>query len=94
MSNIIKAHRVSVDPSSGAMRWRIAKRDVPKLTAWAGFDLARVRGSRGIRKDGTLHFTTGGGYAIFDADLLGGNGDGTTERRFQDETGFIVQYRQ
>lgn len=74
-------------------RWRIAKKDVAKLLEWDGFDLSQVRGSRGIRKDGTLHFTTGGGYAIFDSDLLGGNGDGQAERRFENETGYTVRTR-
>lgn len=31
---------------------------------------------------GRLFFVTGVGYAIFDADLLGGNGDGETRREF------------
>ena len=29
-----------------------------------------------------IYFTTGSGYAILDADLLGGNADGTTEKKF------------
>ena len=31
-----------------------------------------------------IYFVTGCGYSIFDADLLGGNADGTTERKFDD----------
>lgn len=31
-----------------------------------------------------IYFVTGTGYSIFDADLLGGNADGTTARRFDD----------
>ena len=86
----IRVNRVSVDPMSGAMRWRIPARSVKTLMEWEGFNIDHVRGCRGVRKDGTIHFTTGGGYAIFDADLLGGNGDGMAERRFND-AGFVIR---
>ena len=84
----IEVKMVSQDRWTGKRRYRIAKRDVAKLMSWDGFDITKVRGSRGVRKDGTIHFTTGVGYAVFDADLLGGNGDGTAERR-AGEAGFI-----
>jgi len=70
----------SVNPQSGVTRWRINAKDTALLVAQEWFDVSGVRGSRGVRKDGTLHFTTGVGYAIIDADLLGGNGDGRAER--------------
>lgn len=78
------------NPVTGSQRWSINAKNVAKLLTWEGFDIAKVRGSRGIRKDGTLHFTTGSGYAIFDADLLGGNGDGTAERNFNN-AGFTIR---
>ena len=87
---VVKVMRESVNPMSGAMRWRIPARSVKTLMEWEGFDIDRVRGCRGVRKDGTIHFTTGCGYAIFDADLLGGNGDGMAERRFND-AGFRIR---
>ena len=86
----VRVIRESVNPMSGVTRWRIPARSVKTLMEWDGFDIARVRGCRGVRKDGTVHFTTGCGYAIFDADLLGGNGDGMAERRFND-AGFRIR---
>lgn len=53
-------------------------------------DVAR-RGRRNTR--GRFTFKCGGGYAVIDADLLGGNGDGRTERQFQDETGHYIHVR-
>ena len=80
----ITCRQQSVDPQSGVTRWRINARDTALLVAQEWFDVSRVRGSRGVRKDGTLHFTTGLGYAIIDADLLGGSGDGRAERAAND----------
>ena len=76
----ITCSRQSVNPHSGVTRWRINAKDAALLVAQEWFDVSGVRGSRGVRKDGTLHFTTGVGYAIIDADLLGGSGDGRAER--------------
>lgn len=84
MSVRIKPVIVSENNFTGARRWKLNKRDAAELMAWEGFDISQVRGSRGVRKDGTIHFTTGGGYAIIDADLLGGNGDGAAEQRAND----------
>lgn len=86
----ITCRQKSVDPHSGVTRWRINAKDTALLVAQEWFDVSSVRGSRGVRKDGTLHFTTGVGYAIIDADLLGGNGDGRAERAAND-AGFYFQ---
>lgn len=86
----ITCRQKSVDPQSGVTRWRINAKDTALLVAQEWFDVSRVRGSRGVRKDGTLRFTTGLGYAIIDADLLGGNGDGRAERAAND-AGFYFQ---
>lgn len=86
----IACRQQSVDPRSGVTRWRINAKDTALLVAQEWFDVSRVRGSRGVRKDGTLHFTTGVGYAITDKDLLGGNGDGRAERAAND-AGFYFQ---
>ena len=80
----ITCRQQSADPQSGVTRWRINAKDTALLVAQEWFDVSGVRGSRGVRKDGTLHFTTGVGYAIIDADLLGGNGDGRAERAAND----------
>ena len=84
MSVRIKPVLVSENPFTGARRWKLNKQDVAELMAWELFDVTKVRGSRGVRKDGTIHFTTGLGYAVIDADLLGGNGDGKAERLAND----------
>lgn len=80
----ITCRQQSRDPRSGVTRWRINAKDTALLVAQEWFDVSRVRGSRGVRKDGTLHFTTGVGYAVIDADLLGGSGDGGAERAAND----------
>lgn len=58
-----------------------------------GIDLDTVarRGRRNSR--GRFTFKCGVGYAVIDADLLGGNADGTTERAFQNETGHYIHVR-
>lgn len=56
-------------------------------------DVARRPGmQRTLPRDGRLTFKCGGGYNTIDADLLGGNGDGSAERQFQDETGYSIRY--
>lgn len=44
-------------------------------------------------KAGRFTFACGVGYAVIDADLLGGNGDGETERAFNTETGRYIRVR-
>lgn len=39
-----------------------------------------------VNARGQVTFKCGVGYAVIDADLLGGTGDGLTESRFQSET--------
>lgn len=81
---VLKPILVSENRFTGARRWKLNARDTSALMKWSGFDVSKVRGSRGVRKDGTLHFTTGLGYAVIDADLLGGNGDGKAEKLAND----------
>lgn len=89
MNKHISPKLISENKFTGARRWKLNRRDTATLMSLEGFDVTKVRGSRGVRKDGTIHFTTGVGYAIFDADLLGGNGDGSAERRANDAGLFI-----
>lgn len=49
-----------------------------------GVDPADVVRKYRVNKRGNVTFKHGFGYAILDADLFGGDGDGTTERRFRD----------
>lgn len=90
--------RITLNPSlvsenryTGVRRWKLNKWDTARLVTWEGFDVTKVRGSRGVRKDGTLHFTTGLGYAVIDADLLGGNGDGKAEQ-IANDAGIYFRY--
>ena len=89
MRNTIHAKRTNVQPHSGLQRWKISKTDAPIILDWLGHDRSQIRSYR-AHKDGGFGFSTGCGYAIFDSDLLGGNGDGTAERRFEQETGYQV----
>ena len=89
MIKTIHAKRTNVRPHSGLSRWKISKTDAPIILDWLGHDRSKIRSFR-AHKDGGFGFSTGGGYAIFDSDLLGGNGDGTTENQFGQETGYQV----
>ena len=89
MIKTIHAKRTNVRPHSGLSRWKISKTDAPIILDWLNDDVSKIRSFR-KHKDGGFGFSTGGGYAIFDSDLLGGNGDGTAESQFEDETGYQV----
>ena len=89
MIKTIHAKQVSENPMSGLRRYHISSEDALIILGWLGYDMSQIRSYRG-HKSGGFGFSTGCGYAIFDADLLGGNGDGTAERRFEDETGYQV----
>lgn len=89
MIKTIHAKRVNVHPASGMQRWKISKTDAPIILDWLNHDVSKIRKYR-AHKDGGFGFSTGGGYAIFSADLLGGDGGGSEERRFEDETGYQV----
>ena len=88
MLKTIRVKHVSTNPTSGYMRWHVKPEDAGIIIHWLQ-DVKKIRSFR-EHKNGGFGFGTGCGYAIFDADLLGGNGDGTTERRFEDETGYQV----
>lgn len=84
---------ISENPTSGARRWEVPVNHVFTIESWLegqGKTLGdAVRGIR-YRKNGSFSFVTGGGYAIFDADLLGGNGDGRAESKFESDTGYTL----
>ena len=63
------------------------------VTDWLaeqGIDIWDVARSIRRNKRGLLTFKCGVGYAVIDSDLLGGNGDGRTERRFNEDTGAYI----
>lgn len=84
------------NPTSGLRTIELSRETEHAVRVWLngrGVDLDDVarRGRRNTR--GRFTFKCGGGYAVIDADLLGGNADGTTERAFQDETGHHIFVR-
>ena len=53
------------------------------LLKWYGSEDKLLKEVRNVwDTDDAIYFETGTGYSIFDADLLGGNADGETERKF------------
>lgn len=53
------------------------------LLKWYGSEEKLLKSVRDVYDtDNAIYFVTGCGYAIFDNDLLGGNADGETERKF------------
>ena len=84
---IYYARTISENPYTGAHRWELspsAERAVAAFLATKGETLDGT--ARAFRRsaNGAARFTTGVGYAIFDADLLGGDGSGAREREFYD----------
>jgi hypothetical protein len=88
------------DPMSGARIWEIDPEGADIIFDWLRSqghepeDVIREYADEySVMADvpaGHVQFVTGGGYAIFDADLLGGNGDGRAERKFEKETGHYL----
>ena len=84
------------NPTSGLRTIELSREAEHAVRVWLngrGVDLDTVarRGRR--NKHGRFTFKCGCGYAVVDADLLGGNADGTTERAFQNETGHHIHVR-
>lgn len=53
-------------------------------------DAASVPRRYRVNARGQVTFKCGVGYAVIDADLLGGSGDGLTESRFQSDTDSFI----
>lgn len=86
---------ISENPTSGAQRWELSSHARIVVEEWLkaqgkGNPRDLIRGYRYNSIRGTVRFTTGIGYAILDADLLGGDGSGAAERKFQDDTGYYL----
>lgn len=58
-----------------------------------GLELEDVARRPRRNKRGHFTFGCGLGYAVIDADLLGGNGSGELEREFNNETGRYIAIR-
>lgn len=84
------------NPSSGLRTIELSREAEHAVRVWLdgrGVDMDDVarRGRRNTR--GRFTFKCGVGYAVVDADLLGGNADGRTEREFENETGHYIRVR-
>ena len=84
------------NPTSGLRTIELSREAEHAVRSWLdgrGVDLDAVarRGRR--NKRGRFTFKCGVGYAVIDADLLGGDADGTTERAFQNDTGHYIHVR-
>lgn len=87
--NTVHVKHLREDPNTGRSRWKVPAQYAGLFWDFLDGDYSKVRAFR-AHKDGGFGFSTGCGYAIFDADLLGGNGDGKAERRFTEKTGYQV----
>ena len=70
-----------------------AERVVRDWLEGRGVELEDVARRPRRNKAGRFTFACGVGYAVVDADLLGGNGSGETERAFNTETGRYIHVR-
>lgn len=86
--------RLSENPYSGMRRWAILDMQYDRLNAvYEDLGLGELkdfmRNYRHSDRKGTHNFSTGGGYSIFDADLLGGNADGRVIEAFK-HAGLVI----
>ena len=67
--------------------WKIDKNSMlyDYLLKWYGSEEELLKKVRDVyNTNDAIYFVTGSGYAFFDNDLLGGNADGTTEKKFEE----------
>lgn len=86
--------RLSENPYSGLRRWAILDMQYDRLNAvYEDLGLGELkeymRNYRHSDRKGTHNFSTGGGYSIFDADLLGGDADGRVLEAFK-HAGLVI----
>lgn len=86
--------QLSENPYSGLRRWAILDMQYDRLNAVyedLGLDELKyyMRNYRHSDRKGTHNFSTGGGYSIFDADLLGGDADGRVLEAFK-HAGLVI----
>lgn len=89
--NTVKIKLVNENPYTGLRRWKVSKHDAPVILDFLNGDTSKIRSYRS-HKDGGFGFSSGVGYAIIDADLLGGTGSGEAENRFRDAGLSVVRY--
>ena len=96
LARLLEKHRInnlsifwlSENPYSGLRRWAILDMQYDRLNAvYEDLGLEELkyymRNYRHSDRKGTHNFSTGCGYVIFDADLLGGDADGRVLAAFK-----------
>lgn len=102
LAGLLEKHRIknlsifwlSENPYSGLRRWAILDMQYDRLNAvYEDLGLGELktymRNYRHSDRKGTHNFSTGGGYLIFDADLLGGDADGRVLEAFKN-AGLVI----
>lgn len=90
MTTIIKCKTLRENKHSGLRTVAIPAEGWEIVRAWLeskGLDPKDTVRNYRLNKAGQHTFHCGVGYAVFDADVLGGVGDGKAERAFRDDTG-------
>lgn len=102
LAGLLEKHRIknlsifllSENPYTALRRWAILGMQYDRLNKVyedLGLDELKyyMRNYRHSDRKGTHNFSTGGGYSIFDADLLGGNADGRVLEAFK-HAGLVI----
>lgn len=102
LTRALEKHRIknlcifllSENPYSGLRRWAILDMQYDRLNAvYEDLGLEELkyymRNYRHSDRKSTHNFSTGGGYSIFDADLLGGDADGRVLEAFK-HAGLVI----
>lgn len=102
LAGLLEKHRIknlsifwlSENPYTGLRRWAILDTQYDRLnTVYEDLGLEELkyymRNYRHSDRKGTHNFSTGGGYSIFDADLLGGDADGRVLEAFK-QAGLVI----
>ena len=102
LTRALEKHRIknlsifflSENPNSGMRRWAILDMQYDRLNAvYEDLGLEELkyymRNYRHSDRKNTHNFSTGGGYSIFDADLLGGDADGRVLEAFK-QAGLVI----
>lgn len=94
MSRKLHARVTYENPSSGLRAIELSHEAWFAVASWLEAqghdDPASVPRKFRVNKRGQVTFKCGVGYAVIDADLLGGNADGRTESRFQSDTDSFI----
>lgn len=102
LAGLLEKHRIknlsifllSENPYTGLRRWAILDMQYDRLNAVyedLGLDELKyyMRNYRHSDRKNTHNFSTGGGYSIFGADLLGGDADGRVLEAFK-HAGLVI----